>query len=292
MSSRSGMNPAVHSTQDDDLDGRIYLVTGANTGIGEVTARELARRRGKVWMACRSEARAREAMARIRQEVPRADLEFLALDLSDLASVREASEELSERATDGIDVLINNAGLAGQRGLTQDGFELTFGVNHLGHFLFTERVRPMLRSDGRIVIVASRAHYDSPEWDWDALQRPTRSVSGMPEYRVSKLANVLHAKALARRAKGATVYSLHPGVVASDVWRHVPWPIRSLMKLFMISNEDGAKTSLHCATSPSVADENGLYYSKCTTKEPSGRAHDESLQEELWARSAQWVGLS
>jgi len=284
---------------DVPMKGKVVLVTGANTGIGEVTARELAGAGAKVWLACRNEGRANEAMERIRAVHPAADLHFLALDLGDLNAVRVAADTFLE-SEDRLDVLIDNAGLAGQRGETAQGFELAFGVNHLGHFLLTEQLRPLLVESGteaepsRIVIVASRAHTRvNPKKgiDWAALEQPTKTVSGFPEYSVSKLANVLHAKALARRLEGqpVRVYALHPGVVASDVWRKVPWPFRSLMKLFMITNEEGARTTLHCATSTEVAGDSGLYYDECAPKEASALARDEALQEELWRRSEEWI---
>ncbi len=112
----------------------------------------------------------------------------------------------------------------------------------------------------------------------------------MPEYSVAKLANVLHAQELGRRLEGTgvTTYSLHPGVIASDIWRRVPWPIRPLMKLRMKSPQEGAQTSLHCATSPEVSGETGLYYEECRRKEPS-RTATPALAAELWERTAQWV---
>ncbi len=279
------------------MQGKVCLITGSNTGIGEVTARELAGRGAKVWMACRNEAKARAAMDRIRAVHADADLHFLALDLSDLDAVRNAADAFLENESR-LDVLTANAGLAGQKGLTAQGFELAFGVNHLGHFLLTEQLRPLLSKTGtdeepaRIVIVASRAHTRVRRmFDWERLRQPTKSVSGFYEYKVSKLANVLHAKALARRLEDqpVNVYSLHPGVVASDVWRKVPWPFRSLMKLFMVTNEEGAQTTLHCATSPAVKHESGRYYNECAPEEASSFARDEALQEELWRRSEAWV---
>jgi len=279
------------------MKGKVCLVTGSNTGIGEVTARELAGRGAQVWMACRNETKARAAMDRIRAVHPDADLHFLALDLSDLDAVRNTADAFLESGSR-LDVLIANAGLAGQKGLTAQGFELAFGVNHLGHFLLIEQLRPLLVRSGtdadpsRIVIVASRAHTRVRKmFDWERLQKPTESVSGFHEYMVSKLANVLHAKALARRLEGepVNVYSLHPGVVASDVWRKVPWPFRSLMKLFMVTNEEGAQTTLRCATDPALKGASGLYYSECAEKEVSALASDEALQEELWRRSEAWA---
>ena len=274
------------------MKGKVCLVTGANTGIGEVAARELAGRGAKVWLACRSQSRGAEAMARIRAAHPEADLELLPLDLADLGSVRNAADAFLE-AGDRLDVLINNAGLAGQRGTTAQGFELAFGVNHLGHFLLTERLRPVLvqSAPSRIVVVASRAHTRVRRLDWNALVQPTSTLSGFPEYGVSKLCNVLHAAALARRLEGTgvTTYSLHPGVVASDVWRRVPWPFRSFMKLFMVTNEEGARTTLRCAVDPELAEHTGRYYAEGEETEPAPLATDEALQEELWRRSDAWV---
>jgi NAD(P)-dependent dehydrogenase (short-subunit alcohol dehydrogenase family) len=122
------------------------------------------------------------------------------------------------------------------------------------------------------------------------MRRPTRSFTGMREYSVSKLANVLHAQELARRLEGTgvTTYSLHPGVIASDIWRRVPWPLRTLMKRRMDSPQDGARTSVYCATAPEVADETGRYYDDCRRKEPAAAA-TAALGAELWRRSEEWT---
>lgn len=193
---------------------------------------------------------------------------------------------------DPLHILINNAGLAGQRGQTKSGFELAFGTNHLGHFLLTDLLLERLRESApaRVVTVSSMSHYDADGIDFDAVCRPTKSMTGLPEYSVSKLANLLFTEELARRLEGTgvTTYALHPGVIASDVWRGVPWPFRSVMKLFMKSVQDGAKTTLYCATSPEVADESGHYYDKSRRKEPSAVATPE-LAAVLWKRSVEWV---
>ena len=268
------------------------VITGANTGIGKVTACELARGGHEVLLACRSAERTQPVVEELRRETGNDRIDFVPLDLADLGSVRRAAASILESGRP-IDVLINNAGLAGQRGLTADGFELAFGVNHLGHFLLTNLLAERLieSAPSRVVIVASRAHFRAPGIDFGALRRPTRTVSGYPEYAVSKLANVLHARALAKRFGGTGVhtYALHPGVVASDVWRRVPWPVRALMKRFMISNEEGARTSLYCATSERCADETGLYYDECAPKTPSRFALDDALAEQLWERSMEWT---
>jgi retinol dehydrogenase 12 len=188
-------------------------------------------------------------------------------------------------------VLINNAGVAGRRGLTKDGFELMFGVNHLGHFAFTAALLDCLTSSGaRIVNVASDAHYAAKGVNFDQLRRPARGITGMPEYAVSKLCNVLYTQELARRlaGTGVTSYSLHPGVVASDIWRRVPWPVRPLVTRRMLTVDQGAQTSLYCATSPELAMVSGRYYDNCAEREPSPVATAE-LARQLWEHSEAWV---
>jgi len=275
-----------------NLDGKNVIVTGANTGIGRVTALELGKRKAKVLLACRSEERARPVLDEIAASGGSA--EFLPLDLADLASVRAAAAAFLRR-DEPLSVLVNNAGLAGAHGLTRDGFEITFGTNHLGPYLFTRLLLPALERAGeaRVVNVASEGHYRARGFDWDDVRRPTRTTTGFPEYCVSKLANVLFSAELARRAgPGVHTYSLHPGAVASDVWREVPWGLRHFMKLFMLSNEQGARTTLYCATSEDAAPQTGLYYEGCKEKRPSRLARDEALARELWERSAQYVGLA
>lgn len=278
-----------------DLTGKTILVTGANTGIGRVSAADFARRGATVLMACRSEEKTRPVVEAIRAEAGHDRVEFIPLDLGDLDSVRACAETVNARP-DGLHVLLANAGVAGFHGKTPSGFELAFGVNHVGHYLLVRLLLDKLEASApaRVVIVSSKAHYKAKGIDFDAVQQRTPSKTGLPEYQVSKLANVLMTKALATRLEGTgvTAYTLHPGVIASDIWRSVPGPLRWLMKLFMISVEEGAKTQIHCATSPDVAGESGLYYDKCKPKTSSALARDAALAEALWERSAQWVGLA
>lgn len=277
-------------SQTKDLVGRTMIVTGANTGIGRVTAESLCRRGARVHLAGRSEEKTRPVVDGLRAEG--GDAAFMALDLADLTSVRTAAEAFLS-SDEKLHVLVNNAGIAGARGLTKQGFELTFGTNHLGPFLFTQLLLPRLRASApaRIVNVASRGHYSARGIDWDALRKPTATTTALPEYCVSKLCNVLFTKELARGRAGEGVrsYSLHPGGVASDVWREVPWGIRHVMKLFMLTNEQGARTQLWCATSPDVADHDGRYYDDCKEKRPSKLADDAELAHTLWAKSEAWV---
>ncbi|MCS6797241.1 MAG: SDR family oxidoreductase [Myxococcota bacterium] len=276
------------------LEGKTVLVTGANTGIGRETARQLARKGARVWLACRSLDKAQPVVAQIRAETGRADAaEALGCNLASLRSVRQAVRELLDRESR-LDVVVANAGVGGQRGVTEDGFELHFGVNHLGHFLLVTSLLPRLRAHApaRVVVVASHSHYQARGIDWEAVRGPTRTALGIREYAVSKLANVLFVAELARGRAGAGVhaYAVHPGVVASDIWRRVPWPIRPLMRAFMLSNERGAFSSVHCASAAEVASDNGLYYDQNgRPRRPSRAARDEALARELWERSERWV---
>ncbi len=286
------MLAAMTQTTARSLEGRVALITGANTGIGRITACELARRGAHVFIACRSAERAQPVLDEMRAATGAGQLELLSLDLGDLVSVRACAMTFLARGLP-LHLLINNAGIAGARGITSSGFELAFGVNHVGHFLLTQLLLDTLKrsAPARIVTVSSRAHYRARGIDWQAVRQPTKARTGLPEYGVSKLANALFSAELARRLEGSgvTTYALHPGVVASDVWRSVPWPFRSLIKLAMITPEEGAATSLHCATSLEAASETGLYYEKSNIKDPAALVHDAALAAELWQRSEQWV---
>ena len=274
-----------------DLDGRTFLITGANTGIGRATTEAVATRGATVYMACRSEAKARPVQESIAAATGNQNLHLLSLDLADLTSVRACADAFLATGAP-LHVLVNNAGLAGKRGMTASGFELAFGTNHVGPFLLTSLLLDRLRASApaRIVTVSSEGHYRVDGIDYDAVRSPTRTRTAFHEYCVSKLANVLHTQELGRRLEGSgvTTYSLHPGTIASDVWREVPWPIRPLLKLRMRSPAEGAKTSVYCATAPEVARDTGLYYEDCRRKEASRHATPERAAE-LWERSEGWV---
>ncbi len=269
------------------MAGRTFLVTGANAGIGYATAQDLAARGGRVWLACRSRAKGEAAVAAISAASGSGQVRLLHLDLADLASVRQCASEFAALG-EPLHVLINNAGLGGARGRTADGFEIHFGVNHLGHFALTQALLPLLRDSApaRIVTVASDSHYQAKGINFEGLRNRTKSITGLPEYAVSKLCNVLFAAELGRRldGTGVTAYSLHPGVVASQIWRRVPWPARQLVTRRMLTIEQGARTSLYCATSPDVAGESGKYYESCREREPSKLVTPE-LAASLWEYS-------
>jgi len=274
----------------NDLDGQTFLITGGNTGIGLAAARNFAGRGGRVYLACRSRARGETAVAALIEATGSHQIGYLPLDLADLDSVRACAQEFLAR-DEPLHVLVNNAGVAGSRGLTRDGFELTFGVNHVGHFVLTTALLDRLADSApaRVVTVSSDAHYAAPGIDFDAVRRRTRHITGMPEYAVSKLANVLFSQELARRAsgRGVTTYALHPGVVASDIWRRVPWPVRPLMTRRMLTTGQGARTPVYCATAPELAGVSGRFYIDAHEADPSRVATPE-LAGSLWERSETW----
>jgi len=276
-----------------ELAGRTILVTGGNTRIGRATAAGLPRRGGRVYVACRSQEKGRRAVADIVAATGNAAVALLPLDLADLASVRRCAEKFLALG-EPLHVLINNGGVAGRRGITKDGFELAFGVNHVGHFALTTALLDRLADSApaRVVTVASDAHYEATGVDFEAVRRPTASITGIPEYIVSKLCNVLFSAELARRVqgRGITTYALHPGLVDSDIYRRLPWPIRPLIKLRlqMISPDEGAKTSLYCATSASAAAASGRFYDNSREREPSEVATPD-LARTLWEHSQAWV---
>ena len=293
-----------------DLQGQTFLITGANTGIGETAAYQLAARGARLLLACRNHAKTAPVLAKIAHAYPAASAEFLALDLSSLASVRACAAEFQTRS-EPLSCLILNAGVGGQRGVTADGFELHFGTNHLGHYLLTrllfDSLTPTITATGavapRIVIVASNSHKQARALDLTKLQQTTTSYSGMPEYAVSKLCNMLFMRELNRcivvRAGAANAdnlppihtYALNPGRVATDVWRRIPAPFRWLFKKTMITADVGGSYIVKCAAGPAFATHSGRYYSRGAEFQPSALATNDALASELWQRSAQWVGL-
>jgi len=273
-----------------------FFVTGANSGIGLALVEALAARGSAVSiiLATRSEKRTAPVLSDLKSRYPAAQFQWLHLDVSDLGSVRGAAQSFLATKQP-IDVLVNNAGIAGTRRLSPEGYDITYATNHIGPFLLTNLLLPRLREapQGRVVNVASNAHFMAKELDWSVLERRTEPKrSAFKDYAVTKLMNILHAKELARRLAGSrvTTYSLHPGAVASNIWRSVPWPVQPLIKLFMLSNEAGAKTPLYCATAPELATISGRYYYKSREAKTSPLAQDAALARELWERTAAITG--
>jgi NAD(P)-dependent dehydrogenase (short-subunit alcohol dehydrogenase family) len=270
------------------MSGKVTIVTGSNTGIGKETARGLARAGATVVLAVRDIGKGEAARADLVASSPGADVRVMALDLADTASIR-AFAAAFQRDFTRLDVLVDNAGLSPKnRGTTKDGFETTFGVNHLGTFLLTNLLVPLLEKSApaRVVVLSSRLHYRG-KMVWDDLQFERRKFSGLAAYNQSKLANVLFTKALARRlaGRGVTVNAVHPGVVATELLRDMPAVITKLVHLFMLSAEDGARCSLDVAMQPELASVTGMYFEKSQAKPGSRDSSDEAAQERLWKLS-------
>lgn len=280
--------------------GRRFLVTGANAGLGFETAKVLAARGAHVVLACRDETRAEDAMNRIRVDVPKADLSFQPLDLADLDQVRDAAQAVLKGPR--VDVLVNNAGvMIPPRTLTKQGYELQFGVNHLGTFAFTGLVHPHV--EDRIVVTASIAH-KSGAMDYSDLGA-SRSYHNWARYQMSKLANLLFMYELDRRlgAAGRATQAIgcHPGVALTELTRHLPLPLRSMTPLaapFFNSAAQGAWPTLQAATGANV--QGGDYLGPQGLGEISGRsgparatrdARDPKLARELWQRSIELTGV-
>lgn len=164
---------------------------------------------------------------------------------------------------------------------------------HVGHFLLTQLLTERLKASrpARVVVVASKLHRWTQAMDFDWVHRPARSPGALQEYSRSKLANILFVKELGRHLEGSgvTTYALHPGIVASDIWRSLPAPLARLAKRWMLSVEEGAATSLFCASAPELAQQSGLYYDACKPVASSPLSNDRSLAQSLWAASERWV---
>jgi NAD(P)-dependent dehydrogenase (short-subunit alcohol dehydrogenase family) len=275
------------------LDGKLCFVTGANSGIGLVTARELARSGADVLLHCRRADQGRLACEQIERETGRAPT-LLVADFASLAEVRDLAARVAALGRP-LDVLVNNAGLMlTERHTTADGFETTFGVNHLATFLLTRLLLDRLVPDARIVTVASRAHKRST-LDFADLQSE-RSYDGWRTYCRSKLCNILFNSELARRlgAGGITANCLHPGVIATGFGRETTGLWRFAFRLirpFQKTPEQGAATTIYLASSPEVRGVTGRYFADCRPAEPSRAASDPSDATRLWEISERLVGL-
>lgn len=277
------------------MQGKTVMITGANSGIGKVTAQALAGMGAKVIFACRRQEAAEAAMADVRREVPSAELEFVQVDLSSQSSVRQCATQVKQRHKR-IDILVNNAGIANvRREESVDGVEMTFATNHLGPFLLTNLLLPLLREGhGRIVNVASDAH-KMGRMHWDDVELKS-GYWVMKAYAQSKLCNILFTRALAKRvaADNIKVNCLHPGAVSTNIWPEKYWWERAfsrVLKLFLISEEEGARTSIWLASGEAGGRQTGKYFYKCKEAKPTKRGSDDQAAEKLWQLSAQMTGV-
>jgi len=279
------------------MSNKICLITGANSGIGKVTARELAKQGMHIIMVCRNQAKGEEARTEILP-VAKGKVDLLTCDLASPDSIVRLARQVYASYSH-LDILINNAGLILDKpGYTAEGFEETFAINHLGTFLLTNLLLDLVKkgTEPQVITVSSDAHKWG-KWDINDVARPARFKS-LTAYANSKLANILFASELARRFKayGITSNSLHPGAVRTNfgadagsglfVW------LFNLARPFFLTPEQGAETTIYLATSPEVKKMTGLYFDKKKPKSPSRDAQSEVNARKLWEKSEEWTRLS
>jgi NAD(P)-dependent dehydrogenase (short-subunit alcohol dehydrogenase family) len=277
------------------MKGKVVVITGATSGIGEVAARELAGMGARIVLVARDVSRGEAVLAQLRSINTGAAHSAFYADLSLLSDMKRVSGEIAA-AERRIDVLINNAGaLFGFRQVTENQWERTFATNHMAYFVLTLGLRDrLLASRARIVNTASAAHKRC-SIHFDDLQS-AKSYSPFKVYGRSKLCNILFTRELARRwgKEGVTANCLHPGFVASRFAEGSSGLISCFIgvaKLFAISPEKGAQTIVYLASSPDVAKVSGAYFYKCRPATPSVQARDDAAASRLWVKSAELAGL-
>lgn len=274
------------------MNDQVAIVTGANTGIGFEIARGLLLKGSTVVLACRDKEKAEAARASLVAQTKNKRAVVMWLDLANVGRTRNFVTKF-EKQFQRLDLLVHNAGVWPRtRRKTEDGFELAFGVNHLGPFLLTHLLRPVLEKSApaRIVVLTSSLHTEATI-DFDDLHFKVRKHHGATGYGQSKLANVLFTHALARRLEGTkvTVNAVHPGVVATELAREAPHGGKHTKG---ISPAEGAMGPLRLATAPELEGVSGRYFEQLEQKQPSAMSLDEALQERLWATSMTLLKLS
>jgi len=274
------------------METKTALITGANTGIGKEVALSFARKGIKVFIASRSYERTIPVIQAIEKQHGEGRCKWLHLDLESIESIHRCTDSFFKNKFI-LDYLVNNAGFAGLRGLTKEGFELAFGVNYFGHYGLTRRLeQALIRSkSARIINVSSKVHSIVKKLDFASLRKPTKSLSGIDEYAVSKLAIILFTSELHRRYRGLGISSfvVHPGLVNTEIWRTLPFFLRPILKLKgMLTPEEGARNVMQCAWVGTTA-HSGKYFSKCLPSSPSTLASDRELAIKLWEQSESWM---
>jgi NAD(P)-dependent dehydrogenase (short-subunit alcohol dehydrogenase family) len=271
------------------------VITGPTSGIGKETALVLAKKDHALYLLVRNTEKGEALRQELMTQTGNHAIHVIKCDLSDLQSVRGAAEELKKKLFN-INILINNAGGAfPERTFSKDGFELTFAINHLGHFLLTQSLMPLLqKGHARIINIASEAHRSAkPDFD-DLLME--KSYSGFKAYGITKLFNIYFTKSLAEKYQqtGITAFALHPGVVNTEIWNSTTGFLKFLtwlMKPFMISPKQGAETTIYLATEPKLDSKNGLYFKKCKVAKTAPNADNAAARNRLWEISEKLVSV-
>ena len=271
------------------LEGQKILITGGNSGIGFEAAKAFIALGAQVIIAARPSHKTEMALHALGSSAS-----HIPVDLADLTSVRQLATTYLERH-ETLDVLVNNAGLfPAKQQLTEQGFEMQFGVNHLSHFLLTQLLLPMMIQHGhaRVVTVSSMLHKKA-KLDFNSFKGDSQ-YNAQKAYGQSKLANVLFAYELAERLAHTQVTSnvLHPGGVATDIVRDMPWLIRALLGLIFISPEKGAKTTVMLGADPTLTQTTGTYFDQCKEASPTTDANNLVLRQQLWEYSLTATGLT
>ncbi|XP_067041375.1 dehydrogenase/reductase SDR family member on chromosome X-like [Acropora muricata] len=294
-----------HNSMEEfpNLDGRVAIITGGNRGIGLETVKGLCKAHVTVIIACRDENSAEKAIKEVKEEFPDAKVDFMKLDLGSLKSIQTFAKNFKEKGLP-LHILINNAGImCPPYGTTEDGFELTFGINHLGHFALTNLLLDELIKSGsqercsRIITLSSVLHRQG-KIKFDDLSSK-KYYSALEAYNQSKLANVLFSYELNRRLKEkncpVTSNAVHPGIVNTELFHGLPWclkiPQDGLVYLLFKTPKQGADSSLYVALSPEMEGLGGLYFVNSSPSQSSEESHREDLQNKLWKISCELTGI-
>ena len=281
-----------------NMQNKLCIVTGANSGIGKATATELANQGAYVVMICRDEKRGLNAKEGIIEQTGNTGVELMLADFSYQYEIREVAEQIGNKFEQ-VDVLVNNAGtIFHSREETLEGIEKTFAVNHLGPFLLTNLLLPHLKNapHARIVNVASEAHrVGVPVFNLNNLQLQ-EDFGGLKAYGLSKLCNIMFTYELAKKLEGSNVKTnaLHPGVVSTNLASEASWWMKLLYMIgrpFMRSSKKGARTSIYLATSDEVSQITGKYFKNQRQTKPASIAYDDELTAGLWKISEELTGL-
>jgi NAD(P)-dependent dehydrogenase (short-subunit alcohol dehydrogenase family) len=275
------------------MQGKVVVITGATSGIGQVAAEKLAAMGARIVAVARDRSRGEATLAKLRQIAPGQPHRVHFADVSRLADLKRLGEEI-QAAEPRVDVLINNAGAAfSERQVTEDGLELTFATNHMSYFALTQHLHDQLMAApaARVVNTSSHAHY-RVQVDFNDLQMKN-NFGGFRAYSISKLLNILYTRALVKRLEGTGIIanSLHPGFVKTrigDDGKGFGAAVFRFMKYFAITPDQGAETIVYLASSPEVAKTTGLYFYKCKPMEPSKVAQDDEAAERLWTETANY----